>query len=77
MKSSDPHRAPYVKQGLIDPTIPYWYSYNPGWAQVESEHVFNAPMAQVFTGNMTSKQAADQALARCEAIFAKYPIEQA
>ncbi len=77
MKSSDPHRAPYIKQGLIDPTIPYWYSYNPGWAQVESEHVFNAPMAEVFTGALTATQAADQALARCETIFAKYPIEQA
>ena len=77
VKSDDTHRAPYLKQGLLDPTIPYPYAYNPAWAQVENEHVFNTPMAEVFKGTLTAKQAAEKALARCEEIFAKYPIEGA
>ena len=75
-KSTHPHRTPYVKQGLFDPTIPYFYSYNPAWAQVESEHVFNAPMAEVFAGKLSAQQAAEKALARCEELFAKYPIAE-
>jgi multiple sugar transport system substrate-binding protein len=76
-KSTDPHRAPYVKQGLFDPTIPSCESYNPAWAQVASEHVFNMAMADIWNGELSAKQAADKALARCEELFAKYPIRQA
>jgi multiple sugar transport system substrate-binding protein len=73
----DPHRPPYVRQGLVNPTIPYYYVYNPAYAQVETEHVWEVAQADVVTGGMTPKQAADKAFKRIEAIFAKYPIQQA
>ncbi|HJU16918.1 MAG TPA: ABC transporter substrate-binding protein [Stellaceae bacterium] len=73
----DPHRPPYVKQGLIDPTISHFYVYNPAYAQVQTEHVWEVAQADVVTGGMTPKAAADKAFKRIEAIFAKYPIQQA
>jgi multiple sugar transport system substrate-binding protein len=72
----DPHRAPYVAQAL-GPTLPYWVYYTPAWAQVWSEHVFTAAMDDVINGRSSVKEAADKAFDRCEAIFAKYPIQQA
>jgi len=73
----DPHRPPYVRQGLFGPTIPFYYVYNPAYAQVRTEHPFNVAWADIVTGGMAPEQAADKALKRIEAIFAKYPIQQA
>ena len=36
----DPHRKAYVEQGLLRPTIPEFYVYNPAYAQVRNEHVW-------------------------------------
>jgi multiple sugar transport system substrate-binding protein len=72
----DPHRAPYVAQAF-GPTLPYWTSYTPAWAEVESQHVFNNVMADIWNGALSAKQATDKAFTWCEAIFAKYPIQQA
>jgi multiple sugar transport system substrate-binding protein len=72
-----PHLAAMIEQGFRRPTLPSWYSYNPAWAQVESEHVFQLALVDVATGRATVKQAVDKAFARSEQIFAKYPIEQA
>jgi len=33
-------------------------------------------MAEVFAGKLSAQQAADKALARCEELFAKYPIAE-
>jgi multiple sugar transport system substrate-binding protein len=76
LHSKDPHLPPYVQQGLLGPTIPLWYSYNPAWAQVESEHVLQVQMADIWNGKQNAKEAADKAFQRIDAIFAKYPIEQ-
>jgi multiple sugar transport system substrate-binding protein len=77
LHSPDPHLASYVEQGLLGPTIAPFYSYNPAWAQVETEHVFNAVMADIWNGKASAKQAADKAFKRIEEIFAKYPIQSA
>jgi multiple sugar transport system substrate-binding protein len=77
LHSKDPHLLPYVKQGLFSPTLPPWYCYSPAWAQVESEHVFDAAMGNVLGKRMTPSDATEQAFNRTEAIFAQYPIEQA
>jgi multiple sugar transport system substrate-binding protein len=73
----DPHRGPYIRQGLFEPTIPFYYVYNPAYAQVRTEHPFNVAWHDIVTGGMAPEQAADKALKRIEAIFAKYPIQQA
>jgi multiple sugar transport system substrate-binding protein len=71
-----PHLLPMIEQGFKRPTLPVWFSYNPAWAQVESEHVFQLALVDVATGKATLKEAVDKAFARSEQIFAKYPIQQ-
>jgi multiple sugar transport system substrate-binding protein len=73
----DPHRGPYVRQGLFKPIIAFYYVFNPGFAQVRTEHVFNQAWADSVLRGMKPEDAADKALKRIEEIFAKYPIEQA
>jgi ABC-type glycerol-3-phosphate transport system substrate-binding protein len=72
-----PHLLPMIEQGFKRPTLPLWYSHNPAWAQIESEHVFQLSLVEVARGRVTVKEAVDKAFARAEEIFAKYPIEQA
>jgi multiple sugar transport system substrate-binding protein len=72
----DPHREPYVKQGIDSPTIPEFFVYNPAYAQCRTEHIFNVAWSDVVSNGMSTKDAADKALKRAEAIFAKYPIQQ-
>ena len=72
----DPHRPPYVEQGLVNPTIPYFYVYNPAYAQVETEHVWEVAQADIVSGGMKVQDAADKAWKRIETIFAKYPIAE-
>ena len=74
---ADPHRAAYTKQGLIDPTIPEFWVFNPAYARVRNEHVWGAAWADIMQGGMTPEAAADKAFKRVEEIFAKYPIAQA
>jgi multiple sugar transport system substrate-binding protein len=72
-----PHLVPMIEQGFRRPTLPVWLSYNPAWADVENEHVFQRSLVDVAKGQATVKQAIDKAFAQAEAIFAKYPIGQA
>src|SRR5215472_6035106 len=73
----DPHREAYAKLTLLAPTMPIYEVYNPGIAQVNAEHLFSVAMFDVMNNGMTPEQAVDKAFKRAEAIFAKYPIEQA
>ena len=70
----DPHRVAYVTQGLLGPTIPAFWVYNPAYAQVQNEHVWSAGWIDIMTGGMTPQAAAEKAFKRVEEIFAKYPI---
>jgi multiple sugar transport system substrate-binding protein len=72
----DPHRPPYVRQALVDPTTPYFWVFNPAYADVETQHVWGMALADVMVGGMAPTAAADKALKQIEAIFAKYPITQ-
>ena len=38
---ADQHRVAYVKQGLLGPTVPSFWVYNPAYAQVQNEHVWS------------------------------------
>jgi hypothetical protein len=56
--------------------MPEFFVYNPAYAQCRTEHIFNVAWADIVHGGMKSTDAADKALKRAEAIFAKYPIQQ-
>jgi multiple sugar transport system substrate-binding protein len=70
----DPHRAAYTKQGLLGPTLPQFWAFNPAYAQVQNEHVWAAAWADIISGGMAPQPAAEKAFKRVEEIFAKYPI---
>jgi multiple sugar transport system substrate-binding protein len=74
---ADPHRAAYTKQGLLGPTVPQFWAFNPAYAQVQNEHVWATGWTDITQGGMTPQAAAEKAFKRVEEIFAKYPIAQA
>jgi multiple sugar transport system substrate-binding protein len=73
---ADPHRKAYVEQGLLGPTVPDFFVFNPAWAEVRNQHVFGAAWADIVKDGMTPQAAADKAFKWVEQIFAKYPIEE-
>ena len=70
----DPHVPIYVDEGLVKPTVPYYFSYNPAYAQVMTEHNWNIAWADIAKGGMQPEAAVDKALKRITEIFAKYPV---
>jgi multiple sugar transport system substrate-binding protein len=74
--TADPHRKAYVELGLLGPTVPDFFVYNPAYAEVRNQHVWGAAWADVIANGMTPEAAADKAFKWTEAIFAKYPIVQ-
>jgi multiple sugar transport system substrate-binding protein len=72
----DPHRVAYVQQGVLGPTVPAFWAFNPAYAQVQNEHSWSTGWMDVIQGGMTPQAAAEKAFKRVEEIFAKYPIEQ-
>jgi ABC-type glycerol-3-phosphate transport system substrate-binding protein len=73
---ADPHREAYVKQGVLGPTLPALWAYNPAYAQVQNEHVWSVGWVDIMKEGMAPQAAAEKAFNRIEEIFAKYPITQ-
>jgi multiple sugar transport system substrate-binding protein len=73
---ADPHRKAYVEQGLLGPTTPQFWVYNPAYAQVQNEHSFMAGWMDIIQNGTAPQAAAEKAFKRVEEIFAKYPIAQ-
>ena len=71
---ADPHRKAYVEQGLLGPTWPQFWVYNPAYAQVQNEHSFMQGWMDIIQHGMPPKEAAEKAFKRVKEIFAKYPI---
>jgi multiple sugar transport system substrate-binding protein len=71
----DPHRPPYVEQGLVNPTKPDYFTYNPAWAQVRAEHPFHVAFHDIVADRKPVKEAAMQSLKRIGEIFAKFQIQ--
>src|SRR5205823_13986375 len=71
---ADPHRKAYVEQGLLGPTWPQFWVYNPAYAQVQNEHSFMQGWMDIIQHGMSPQAAAEKALKRVAEIFAKYPI---
>jgi multiple sugar transport system substrate-binding protein len=70
----DPHRKAYTEQGLLGPTVPQFWTYNPAFAQVQNEHVFPNAWAEIVKDGTKPEVAAEKAFKRTQEIFAKYPI---
>jgi multiple sugar transport system substrate-binding protein len=73
----DPHREAYTKLTLLGQMMPIYEVYNPAIAEVNSEHLFSVAMFDVMKEGMKPEAAIDKAFKRADAIFAKYPIQQA
>ena len=73
---ADRHRAAYTRQGLLGPTVPNFWVYNPAYASVEHTQVWPTAWADVISGGLTPQEAVEKAFKRVEEIFAKYPIQQ-
>jgi multiple sugar transport system substrate-binding protein len=72
----DQHLRDYAKQGMVDPTMPFYYVFNPAISEVDNEHVWSVAMFDVINNGMPPAQAIDKAFKRVEALFAKYQIAQ-
>ncbi|MDE2516957.1 MAG: carbohydrate ABC transporter substrate-binding protein [Rhodospirillales bacterium] len=71
---SDPHRPVATRQELIDPTMPWFMSFNPAYADVNAQQIWGKAEANVMQGGMTPEAAVNQAAKEITAIFAKYPV---
>ena len=70
----DPHRTAYATEGMIDPTVPNYPCFNPGYAEANSQQVWGIAVADIVKDGMTVQAAADKALKRIGTILAKYPV---
>jgi multiple sugar transport system substrate-binding protein len=72
----DPHRSAYARQGMLDPTVPVYPVFNPGYAEADSQQIWGTAAADVIREGLTPQAAAEQALKRIGDILAKYPIAE-
>src|SRR5215510_10658959 len=70
----DPHVAAYAREGLVDPTVPNYPVFNPGYSEANSQQIWGTAEADVIREGMTPQAAAEKALKRIGQILAKYPI---
>jgi multiple sugar transport system substrate-binding protein len=70
----DPHRSTYARQGMVEPTVPNYPCFNPGYAEANAQQIWGTAEADVIREGMTPQAAAEKALSRIGAILAKYPI---
>jgi multiple sugar transport system substrate-binding protein len=72
----DPHRAAYTREGLLEPTVPGYPVFNPGYAEANAQQIWGMAEADVIREGMTPQAAAEKALNQIGTILAKYPIAQ-
>jgi multiple sugar transport system substrate-binding protein len=72
----DPHVATYTREGLLEPTVPNYPVFNPGYAEANAQQIWGTAAADVIREGMTPQAAAEKALTRIGQILAKYPIAQ-
>jgi len=66
----------YAREGLLDPTVPNYPVFNPGYSEANSQQIWGAAEADVIKEGMTPQAAAEKALKRIGQILAKYPIAE-
>ncbi len=72
----DPHRPVYVREGLMEPTIPAFHVFNPGFGVVNAEQVWGQAEADIIRNGMTPQAATEKAFKHINSILANYPIAQ-
>lgn len=73
LDAHDQHRVAAITQGVLGPTTVWPSVYNPGWGQVDNEHLWGVAESDVING-MKPEDAVAKALKRMQQMFAKYPI---
>jgi rubredoxin len=58
----------------LRPTLPVFWAYNPAYAHVQNEHVWQTAWAEIAKDGVTPQAAAEKSFKRVEEIFSKYPI---
>jgi len=71
---ADPHRKAYTTQGVLDPTMPAYWAFNPAYAEVQNTHVWSTAWLDIIQNGTAPEAAAEKAYKRADEIFAKYPI---
>jgi multiple sugar transport system substrate-binding protein len=72
----DPHVKVYSELGLVNPTIPPYAVFNPGYAEANAQQIWGVAHADIIQHGMTPKAAAETAVGKIKAILAKYPVVQ-
>ena len=72
----DPHLSNYTRQALLDPTVPGYPAFNPGYAEANAQQIWGSAAADVIREGMTPQAATEKALKQMDQILAKYPIAQ-
>ncbi|MGH7104237.1 MAG: ABC transporter substrate-binding protein [Acetobacteraceae bacterium] len=70
---SDPHIPIAVRQGVLGPTVNWFYVFNPAYAVVNAKQVWGVAEADVIHG-MPPEQAVEKAFAQIKDIFSQYQI---
>jgi multiple sugar transport system substrate-binding protein len=70
----DPHRPPYVKEGLLGPTIASFYAFNPGIAVANAQQVWGQMQADVIRNGLTPQDAAAKGFKQIKTILKNYKI---
>jgi multiple sugar transport system substrate-binding protein len=70
----DPHVPVATDQELNGPTLPWFQSFNPAYADVNAQQVWGKAEANVMVNGMTPQKAADEAFKQIEQIFSKYKL---
>ena len=73
---SEPNRKTYLTQALLRPTLPVFWAYNPDFAHVQNEHIWQTAWAEIMKDGVSPQAAAEKAFKRVADIFARYPISQ-
>jgi len=73
---ADPHRKAYTEQGALGDTYPAYWAFNPGYAEIQTTHVWSTAWLDIIQNGTTPEAAADKAFKQAEAIMGKYPIAE-
>jgi multiple sugar transport system substrate-binding protein len=68
---ADPHRAAYVHEAVLGPTVAQYNGFNPAWGKVAAEQLWGQCHSDVIKNGMTAAQAVDKAFKRVDDIFSK------
>jgi multiple sugar transport system substrate-binding protein len=71
---NDPHRVAYTTQGLLDPTLPQFWVFNPAYAQVQNEHVWQTAWAEIMKDGQSHKLPRTRHSSGSRRSWARYPI---